>query len=56
MGQKTSLRTLEMVVNRCVIDKDEVHANKCRLHNAKGKAREYIEKQIEFTKKQLEQN
>lgn len=23
MGQKTSLRTLEMVVNRCVIDKND---------------------------------
>ncbi|KLT21718.1 transposase [Wolbachia endosymbiont of Armadillidium vulgare str. wVulC] len=44
------LRAVERNLN------DEVHANKCRLHNAKGKAREYIEKQIEFTKKQLEQN
>ncbi|RDD34874.1 S110 family transposase [Wolbachia endosymbiont of Cylisticus convexus] len=43
------LRAVERNLN------DEVHANKCRLHNAKGKAREYIEKQIEFTKKQLEQ-
>ncbi|NSM56749.1 hypothetical protein HET73_04940 [Wolbachia endosymbiont of Atemnus politus] len=27
----------------------------CRLHKVTGKAREYIEKQIEFAKKQLEQ-
>ncbi|MFP3036128.1 MAG: hypothetical protein ACEY3A_03955 [Wolbachia sp.] len=34
---------------------DEIHANKCRLQNATGKAREYIEKQIEFAKGQSEQ-
>ncbi|RDD33707.1 Transposase IS116/IS110/IS902 family protein [Wolbachia endosymbiont of Cylisticus convexus] len=34
---------------------DDVHANMCRLHNVTGKAREYIVKQIEFAKKQLEQ-
>ncbi|MEY2393511.1 hypothetical protein AB6N09_04845 [Wolbachia endosymbiont of Tettigetta isshikii] len=34
---------------------DEIHANKRRLQNATGKAREYIEKQIEFAKGQSEQ-
>ncbi|WP_259349209.1 IS110 family RNA-guided transposase [Wolbachia pipientis] len=43
------LRAVERNLN------DEVHGNKCRLHKVTGKAREYIEKQIEFAKKQLEQ-
>lgn len=34
---------------------DAIHANKCRLQSATGKAREYIERQIEFAEKQLKE-